>query len=350
MDAQAITPEKALAKPDEYLLGELAAAASAMEMAIDDLFERREPANHSASNWASEIGHPCARFLAYARLHWRERQPLEIDGLYRVEAGSDEERKIKHRLEAAGFEVTMAQQHFSWPEYEISGRIDGKVLAPVFGKKRPVPIEVKMVSAQYWDKLRSVDDVRTSRAWWIRKYVSQLNLYLFMDNSEGGFLILCSPGKRPRILPMLPNYDLADADLAKARLVNKYVAAGTLPEPMPYDFSVCEMCDFNHLCPQLKALGSSWIEIQDGDTPELEFYLELKEAKKKFEQLHARLVGDNKKPGKYFGKNAIAGAIEISSSQRRMTKYPVPEEIKAQYKETYDITTTSIDAVVKGAF
>lgn len=345
MSHQMITPEQGLALPDEHLLGELVAAASSMEMAIDDLFERKSPMNHEASNWASEVGHPCARFLTYCRTHWRERKALDIDALYRVEAGSDEERKIKHKLEAAGFEVMMAQQHFSWPEYQISGRIDGKVMAPVFGKERPVPIEIKMINPIFWDKTRTIDDVRTSRNWWIRKYVSQLNLYLFMDNAEGGFLILCCPGKRPRILPMLPDYGLADADLAKAALVNKHVAVGTLPEPMPYDASVCEMCDFNHLCPQLKALGTSWIEIPESDTPMLELYIELKEQKKQFEQLHARLIGDNKKPGRYFGLNAISGAIEIKSAPRRMTKYDVPDELKAQYKETYEITTTSIEKV-----
>jgi hypothetical protein len=345
MEAHIDSPQAALAKPDEYLLGELSAAASAMEISIDDLFEKKSPTDHSANNWASEIGHPCARNLTYCRVNWRDRQPLATDARYRVEAGSEEETKIKHKLERAGFEVIMAQQHFTWPEYKISGRIDGKVEAVIMGKKRHCPIEIKMINPLFWDKLKTVDDVRTSRNWWIRKYVSQLNLYLFMDVSEGGFLVLCCPGKRPRILPMLPNYDLADADLAKARIVNKHVDAGTFPEPMPYDPSVCGMCDFAHLCPQLKALDSSWTEISDADTPMLELYVELKDAKKKFEEVHAKLVGDNKKPGRYFGKNAIAGGIVIESNPRRMTQYTVPEELKVQYKETYEITTTSIERV-----
>jgi CRISPR/Cas system-associated exonuclease Cas4 (RecB family) len=346
METELHSPQAAMATPDERLLAELGVAASQMEMAIDDLFEKKGPSDHSANNWASEIGHPCARNLVYCRTHWRDRTPLDIDALYRVEAGSDEERKIKHKLEAAGFEVFLAQQHFSWPEYQISGRIDGKVMAPIAGKGRQVPIEVKMINPMFWDKTRTIEDVRTSRNWWIRKYVSQLNLYLFMDGAEGGFLILCSPGRRPRILPMLPNYDLADADLAKATIVNKHVLAGTLPEPMPYDPSVCGMCGFSHLCPQLKALGASWMEIRDEDVPMLEFYLELKEQKKRFEELHSKLIGDNKKPGLYFGKNAISGGIEISSAPRRMTKYDVPAEVKAEYKETYEITTTSIERVV----
>jgi len=346
MEARINSPQAALAKPDEHLLGELTAAASAMEIAIDALFERRGPSNHEASNWASEIGHPCARNLTYCRMNWRERSPLDIDALYRVEAGSDEELKIKHKLERAGFEVILAQKYFSWKEYQVSGKIDGKVGVPVVGKKIFLPIEAKMINPMFWDKTKTVNEVKTSRNWWIRKYVSQLNLYLFMDGAEGGFLVLCCPGKRPRILPMLPDYDLADHDLAKATTVNKHIAAGTLPEPMPYDPSVCGMCDFSHLCPQLKALDSSWVEISDADTPMLEFYVELKDAKKKFEQVHAKLVGDNKNPGRYFGKNAIANGIQIESIPRMMTKYDVPDDLKAQYKETYEITTTSIGRVV----
>jgi len=43
MEARINSPQAALAKPDEHLLGELTAAASAMEIAIDALFERRGP-------------------------------------------------------------------------------------------------------------------------------------------------------------------------------------------------------------------------------------------------------------------------------------------------------------------
>lgn len=346
MTTELHSPQASLAKPDEYLLGELTVAASAMEIAIDGLFERRPPSNHEASNWASELGHPCARNLTYCRLNWRERTPLDSDALYRVEAGSDEELKIKHKLERAGFEVILAQQYFTWPEYKISGKIDGKVGVPVMGKKMFLPIEVKMINPMFWEKTKTIQDLRTSRNWWIRKYPSQLNLYMFMDGADGGFMALCCPGKRPRILPMLPDYDLADHDLAKATMVNKHVAAGTLPEPMPYDPSVCSMCGFSHLCPQLKALDSSWIEISEADTPMLDLYMELKDAKKKFERVHAELVGDNKKPGRYFGKNAIANGIQIESNPRTMTKYSVPDELKAQYKETYEITTTSIERIV----
>ena len=339
------SPQAALAKPDEYLLGELTAAASAMEMAIDDLFERRGPSNHEASNWASEVGHPCMRNLAYCRLNWRERSPLDTDALYRVEAGSEEETKIKHKLERAGFEVIMAQEHFTWPEYKISGRIDGKVGAPVMGKKAYYPIEVKMINPRFWDNLKTVDDVRTSRNWWIRKYVSQLNLYLFMDNSEGGFLVLCCPGKRPRILPMLPNYDLADADLAKARIVNKHVDAGTLPEPMPYDPSVCLMCDFFHLCQPLEAMNTKMVGIDPADEPLLENYIMLKEWNERYEDAKAALIGTKEKPGKYYGLNGIAGDIAITTAIQQRTFYSVPEDIKKPFAEKREITITKIERV-----
>ena len=59
---------------------------------------------------------------------------------------------------------------------------------------------------------------------------------------------------------------------------------------------------------------------------------------------HVAAVGEDGE----FLEDAFVGGIEIVSAPRRMTKYPVPDEIKAQYKETYEITTTSIDPVVAG--
>jgi len=335
--------KRGLNVPDAAKLQALSAMAMEIESKIDTLFPAWEPSNHSASNWASEIHHPCKRHLTYCRTHWQQRTPMDLDGRYRVDAGKDAEKKIKRLIEESGYEIELAQKRFEWPEFEITGKIDGMIR---IGRAR-FPLEIKSMNPNFWDEHKTIEDIKGSRYWWIQKDTSQLNLYLLMSEIEGGFLALQTFGKRPRILPMLPDYDLADLDTAKAADVNRHVKAGTLPEPIPYSPSVCGMCGFDHICPMLKTLGSSWREISAGEQAEIDFYLELKEKKRLLKEMHRELVGDNKKPGRYFGANAIAGNAEITSGLRPMTRYSVPDDIKQQYKEKYEIISTSIERICK---
>lgn len=338
-----LTPPAGMATSDEKLLAELTLIAGEIGAKIDDDHKPWPPSNHESNNWASEIHHPCVRNLTYIRRNWKDRKPISLDGKYRVEAGTEEERRFKMMLSKAGYDIELAQQRFTWDEFQISGKIDGMVRV---GPKR-YPLEIKSMNPQYWDSHETIEEIKASRSWWIQKMVSQLNLYLFMMGEPGGFLGITTFGKRPRILPMVPDYELADLDTAKARTVNKHFQAGTLPEPIPYHNQICGMCDFLHLCAPLKALNPSWREVPKEDIPTLERYLDLKDASRAFDALHKELVGDNKKPGRYFGLNALAAGIEINSNPRAMTAYDVPKEEKQKYMRKYEITTTSIERAGK---
>jgi len=349
-----LTAEMGLAfAPDFALLSEATTAAGFILAEIDALHAPRAPYDHSKGNWASEIAHPCKRHLVHCRLDWKLRAPMDLRGEYRVEAGIDLEKKIQRWLLDCDMSMDNSQQYFRWPEYEIGGKIDGnlsisnRIMAQLperFAReyKFGVPSEIKSIGPAFWDSAETIDDIREHKAWWIRKYPSQLNLYLFMQRKKVGFLILSTFGKQPRILPMLADFDLAESDLLKAEDVNRHVAAGTYPEPIPYDPKVCGMCGFTALCPVIKTLDPSWVEIKEADAPALYDYLELKEADSRFKEAHKALVGTEKEPGKYFGLNAIYGDIVIESGPRKMTTYPVPDEDKPKYKKQYTIKTTSI--------
>jgi len=299
------------------------------------------PSDHADWNWASELGHPCMKYLVHCRLDWKEKQPIDLDGMWRIEEGIDQEWKVKKLFGNIEMEFRQSQRDFRIDQYKIKGKIDG--LVPIRVPLAEVPGEVKSINPNYWQSIRTIEDVRTHSAWWIRKYPSQLNLYLAMTGIPAGFLILKTFGKKPMLLPMLFDQDLYDRDIRMAEAVNQHVEAKTYPEPMPFDPSVCGMCDFGHLCQPLKA--ADYVEIPENAIPELENYLLLKEYKKGYEELHRRLIGDSKKPGRYHGKNGIVGDIQIQTKISQRTFYEIPDEIKGPYADKREVVTTTIEKI-----
>jgi len=84
---------------------------------------------------------------------------------------------------------------------------------------------------------------------WLRKYLAQVTLYSLLKGSEKS-LLLClnkSTGELAQVdVPL--DYDYAEEILRRAERVNAHVDAGTLPERIPFDDSVCPRCPFYALC------------------------------------------------------------------------------------------------------
>jgi len=318
------------------------------------LLSTRERWDHSKNNWASQIHHPCLKHLVHWRLDWKEAQLIDINGLYRVEEGSELERRIKIEFSNIGYEVNLGQKYFNMEEdIRISGKIDGTVpikraLPDEYKNIRELPMEVKSVNPVFWDSVRSILDIRRHPKFWISKFPSQLNTYLHpkMMNLPAGFLVLVTFGKRPRILPMLYDQELADHDISRAKRVNLFVKEREYPNPIPYDPSVCDLCPFNHMCDPPK--DYNFVELGQEEKDELEDYLLLEKYSKDFEKLKTSLIGNKKKPGKYYGQNGIVEDIQISSKTQIRKQFKIPKEVKDQYRgEDNEITITKIERVGK---
>jgi hypothetical protein len=302
--------------------------------------DKRGPADHSQWNWASELHHPCDRFLVYARLNWRDRKSKTVDSLFRLKEGSEQEDKLSDLLAKAGFRLKLGQLPLQWDKFQIRGRIDGAI--PTTGRKE-YPAEVKSVSPWYWDSTATIGKIREHNKFWINRICSQLNLYLLMKDAPGGFLILVTFGKKPRILPMLLDYELGELDIQQAERVNKLVAKEKLPGRIKYASDICGLCDFDHICQPLQFAEIR--DVQEEEVKDLKRFMEIEIYRNEWEKLKKKLIGSKDKPGVFYGANCIVEDIEVSSKQRDQTFYDIPAEIKSKYKDKRTITVTKIGRI-----
>jgi len=230
-------------------------------MLVEKILAHKEAENHQApvnANRASSLGHPCVRYLTYERVNWQDKAMLPPRVRLIFDIGNDIERRIKRDLEDAGFELIEQQRSYSWPEYQITGHIDFKVL--IEGKAYPV--ECKSMAPYTFAKINSVEDMLNAKYHYLRGYPAQITLYLLLDEKERGLFILKdkSSGAMKEIWVDL-DYDLGESLLKKAETVNAHVTAGTLPDRIEYDDNVCGECGYAHIC--LPAVNRKELEIID---------------------------------------------------------------------------------------
>ena len=328
-------------KPEAKIYGGLCLLAAEIGAKLDNaIAEDHDPWDHSKSNWASEIGHPCALNLTFKRTRWKEERRMDLDGLWRVKEGQDQEKRTRALLDGVGFTLVKAQTRVELADILVTGKIDGMIETPAkyqrfFEGIREIPVEVKSINPIYWDGTRTIWDIKNHPKFWIRKHTTQLNIYLVGHRLPGGLLILKTFGRRPRIMPMVFDPDLFARDKAMAEAVNRHVAAGTFPAPIPYEPDTCSMCGFNAICRPIRT--SEFIALEQSETVLLEYYLELqdaaKKAKKDFDEIKEKLVGDDEKPGKYYGQNGIINDIEIQTKITKKKKIDLTPAAEAEIEK-----------------
>lgn len=261
------------------------------------------------SNRASQLGHPCERYLVYERTRWQEKILHDVKTQFLFDEGNLHEKAVIQELENAGIKVIEQQRAFEWGKYQITGHIDGKIL----NGKDVIPFEVKSMSDWAWKSINSIEDMKSSRLLYMKMYPAQLNLYLIMDEKEVGIFIL--KNKQTGFLKQIEvylDYEYTEALLKRAERINRHIENQTLPDRVPYEVGACESCGYAHIClPPVEHKGTlindPEIEIKLDRRDQLkEFvdeYNELdKEIRERFKEVPEAVIGNWRITGKWIEK------------------------------------------------
>jgi len=294
-------------------------------MIVDRILESKKPQLYPVhSNRASELGHECLRYLVYNRTRWQEKAKPSPNLMLKLAIGNAFETMVLRDLIDAGIQVIEQQRPFTWDKYKITGYIDAKVKID----DKIYLLEIKTCNSHIFNTLKSVESIKNHKLHYVRKYISQITLYLLLAGYEEGILLFkdTGTGNMKEFLVQL-DYELAESLIKKAEAVNKHVETGTVPEPVS-DFSVCSYCPFTHIClPERKA-----DELDIITDPELDELLhkrqELKRYVEEFEEI------DKKVKDKILTlekDKLVIGKFLLEIKHIKKTLYEVPEEIKRQF-------------------
>lgn len=268
----------------------------------------------------SDIG-DCDRQIAYGVAEWKIKKLPTIDLQARFEVGHLMEREMTKELLEMGFDFQGGQEavtvHGKGGILLATGRIDGFIKWE--GEK--IPVEFKSMHPNIFNQVETIEDFQ--RKPWLRKYIRQLQMYMFGHAKEYGLFGLtdCLGGKKWFILYL----DLGECELLLQRLENVvgHLSKGTLPDRINYSEQVCGRCDWAHMC--LPDIMRSEAEILTD--PELIAQLERREELDSLASEYDKL--DKAVKAKLKGvRKGVAGEFFINGSEKTRRAFAKGPEIE----------------------
>lgn len=202
------------------------------------------------TNRASEIGHPCLRYLVLNRTSWDKVEPHgpHLQGIFND--GHAHEKQVIIELLSAGVEIFEQQLSLEdeaiLKEANISGHIDFKVKE---NDNLAVPVDVKSASQYSYDSVNSYSDMVNSEKIWVMKYPGQLQIYMLATNSPHGyFLYKNKNNSQMKEIKVELDFSYAEELIQKGHKIEAHLKAGTLPDRIPYSQSACDGCKHVTTC------------------------------------------------------------------------------------------------------
>lgn len=266
---------------------------------------------------ASNLGHPCGRYLYLLITQWQEQIPHDV-GLQGIfDLGNHLESFVINELKAAGLEVfTPTQRSWKIDNPLITGREDIRIKDET---GQLIPCEIKGLSPIEFDKLNSIEDFYKSKRHYVRAYPAQLQAYMYHFGKEKGFFILLNKltgAIKPIEMPF--DWDYADTLLKKAERIYKCIHEKTPPDGTE-DVTICENCSLQHICTAEHIRPETYID--DGEIEELIVRREeLKAFAKQYDEIGEQIKALATPHGK-----CLAGRFVVTVSERERKGYTVPD-------------------------
>ena len=170
-----------------------------------------------------------------------------------------------------------------------------------------------------------------------RKYIKQLQLYMYDNEIEVGMFIL-SNFRQIKVIPVYLNYELCEQIIQQLEKAWDFVQKKQYPEPITYNPKICDWCPWEFLCnKQTINKPAEFIDNKELETM-LERRFELELAAKEYAELDSQIKAPFKKNGVL---NAIIGTkFEIVGRKQARTSYNtalLSDEEKEKIKEVKDM-------------
>lgn len=271
---------------------------------------------------ASNLGHPCERYLYLLISHWQEQKPHDV-GLQNIfDLGNTLEEHTIKNIKEAGFEVITPTTR-SWQVDVKGGIITGREDIRIKDENgNLLPVEIKGLSPIEWQRLNCVDDFLHSKRAHVQGYPAQLFIYMLHFGKEVGFFALTNKlTGETKFIEVPFDYELGEKYLSKAERIYKALEDGKAPEACE-DISFCENCQLAHICGECRRIPAD-VELDD----ELEQLIKRKEelaaAKKEFEAVDKEIkqrVGEREK--------VITGSYLIQRTSFEKKAFTVPASVQ----------------------
>ena len=279
-------------------------------------------------NNASDIGFECDTFQALCRLKGELKPKISPSLKKLLRIGNIFERPNIRWLQDAEIEIVEAtNRRFEWERYNIVGYMDAMIRLP--NSKTWLPFEHKTCSTNSFRAIQKHHEQGTSLAkadqLWLRKYPGQLMTYMLFNNSETGLWFYYEKQSGQYLFWILPlDYDYADSLIRRAERCEENVKAGTIPKPKYCE--MCAQCPFAlTYCFPDRDFGPGF-ELMDDESLEQKIK-RMKELEgtevKEYNSLKKMLIGNGKKPGLLYQKNAVVGNYIIESKEYEKKAFSV---------------------------
>lgn len=271
---------------------------------------------------ASNLGHPCERYLYLLIKHWDEQKPHDV-GLQNIfDLGNTLEEHTINNIKEAGFEVVTPTVR-SWKVEVKGGIITGREDIRIKDENGELlPVEIKGLSPFEFDKLNSVDDFLKSKRAYVRGYPAQLFIYMLRFGKEKGYFALTNKlTGETKFIEVPFDYEFGEQMLSKAERIYAALEAETPPDACD-DISICENCSLAHICGQCRRVPAD-VDLDEELDELINKKQALLEAKKEYEQVDKEIkarIGEREKviTGQYLieRKSFVKKAFTVPESKQ----------------------------------